>query len=204
MNSDDPKVEKVLTHFEALSTVASSLNAASDELTQVVGIIDEALKKLNIGLTVWVPFRFRGDDELPTEYDQDEIGYAKVESNWGLALRRIYGDEERDYHHEIGPWLFNDAPRDMRLAAVDQISALIEALSKEASNTTKRVQEKVKQVRELASAVKNISNEPKTKTLTLTERIVLGKALEASAKGLPAEPAVHVTTLGTSPNKGRK
>jgi len=203
MTSGDPKVGKVLTNFEALSIVASSLNTASDELTHVVGILDEALRKLNIGLNVWVPFRFRVDDESPTQYDQDEIGYAKVESIWGVALRRIYGDEAREEHREFGPWLFNDAPRELRLLAVDRIPALIEALSKEAITTTKRVQEKVKQVRELADGIEKIAKEPKAKSSTYGELVAAAAevALEATVNAkLPAVP----TTLGASLSKGRK
>jgi hypothetical protein len=161
MTSVDPKIAKALTHFENLSTVASTLNAASDELTKVVAALDEALKKLNIGLTVWLSFRFRGDPDSPGEYDTDQIGYAKVQSTWGLALRRIWGNESFDAHQEDGPWHFSDAPRELRIAAVDQIPEFIEALSKEASDTTKRVQEKTKQVRELAVAIGQVASPPK-------------------------------------------
>src|SRR5215472_6474492 len=56
MASSDSKVEKIQTHFQVLSNAASQLNAASDELTRVIGVLDEALKKLNVGLTVWVTF----------------------------------------------------------------------------------------------------------------------------------------------------
>jgi hypothetical protein len=74
-----------------VTTAAFLLNPASDELTKAVGILEEALKKLNVGLTVWVPFRFREGDDSTAEYDQDEIGYVKIHSVWGLALRPIWG-----------------------------------------------------------------------------------------------------------------
>jgi prefoldin subunit 5 len=195
MTVGDPKVNKVLTHFQALSSVASSLNAASDELAKGVDILDEALRKLNIGLTVWVPFRFRVEDDSTGAYDQDEIGYAKVQSNWGLALRRIYGEEASDTHYEIGPSLFKDTPRELRLLAVDKIPEVFEALAKEAFNTTKRIQEKTKEVRELAGAIASVTTEAKAKakSVTLAERIVssqksptqpladIGKAVAAAA-----------------------
>jgi hypothetical protein len=161
MTSVDPKIAKALTHFETLSTVATSLNTASDELTKVVSILDEALRKLNIGLTVWVSFRYRGDPDSPNEYDTDQIGYSKAQGTWGLALRRIWGDEARDVYNEDGPWHFSDAPRELRIAAVDQIPGIIEALAKEASDTTKRVQEKTKQVRELAAAIGQMASPAK-------------------------------------------
>jgi methyl-accepting chemotaxis protein len=155
MTSGGPKIAKVLTNFETLSTVATSLNAASDELTKVVGSLDEALKKLNVGLTVWVPFRFREHPQADW-YDRDQIGYTKVQGTWGLALRHIWGDEED--HHEDGPWLFKDAPRELRIECLDELPEVIEQLATSATATTKRVQEKAKQVRELAAAIDQVAN----------------------------------------------
>lgn len=152
MTSTDSKIQKIQTNFQALSAVASTLNAASDEFTRVVGALDEALKKLNIGLTVWVSFADRSPHD-PSLYDVDQIGYHKVGSKWGIALRHIWGEEQYDDHHEEGPWLFSDAPREMRLRSIDKIPEVIEKLVKEASNTTKAIQEKTKEVRELAEAI---------------------------------------------------
>jgi hypothetical protein len=159
MTSSDSKVEKIQMHFQALSSVASSLNTASDELTKVVGVLDEALKKLNVGLTVWVTFiKWTGE---ACEYDEEQIGYCKVNGKWGIALRRIWGDEVADNHVEDGPWLFSDGPREMRLRGVDKIPEVIEELGKAASDTTKRIHETTEEVRELASAIEKIANPEK-------------------------------------------
>lgn len=161
MTLDDSKIEKVQFQFQALATVASSLNSASDELTKVVSILDEALKKLNVGLIAWVAFRVRQDDEHGSgNYDLDQIGYCKVNGKWGIALRRIWGNANFDADHAEGPWLFNDAPREMRLYAVDKIPELIEALSNEASETTMKVQEKTLEIRKLAGAIEQITKQP--------------------------------------------
>src|SRR5579859_1804079 len=114
MGLTDPKIAKIQTNFQALSEVASSLNAASNELTKVVSKLDEALKQLNVGLTDWVTF----EDRLPQideQYYCDQIGYCRVNGRWGISLRRIWGNERWDDHSEDGPWLFTDAPREMRL-----------------------------------------------------------------------------------------
>ncbi len=157
MTSSDSKVEKVQTHFEALSSVASSLNSASDEFTKVVTILDEALKQLNVGLTAWVTFRSRGIE--PWEYDDDQIGYSKVNGRWGIALRRIWGDQREDEQRNEGPWLFNEAPREMRLHGVDKIPEVIEALGKEAFDLTRKIHEKTHEVRELTGAIEKIASE---------------------------------------------
>ena len=177
------KIEKIQTHFQALSSVAHSLNTASDELTRVVGVLDEALKKLNVGLTVWVIFEDRCQN-VDMQYDCDQIGYCKVDGKWGISLRHIWGHEAFDDHDEDGPWLFNDAPRELRLRGIDKIPEVIEALAKEASNTTKRIQEKTKDVRELAGAIGSVANQAKGKSPTLAERVAAGgqKALTGAIK----------------------
>lgn len=157
MTSNDSKIEKIQAHFKALSSTASSLNTASDELARAVAVLDEALKKLNVGLTAWATFRTRDDDDFGL-YDKDQIGYCKLNGKWGIALRRIWGNVDFDDHREDGPWLFNDAPRELRLNAVDGIPDLIEALGKEAFDTAKRVQEKTQQVRELAGVIENLAS----------------------------------------------
>ena len=181
MSPNDAKATKVQTNFQSLSATASSLNAASDELTRVVGTLDEALKKLNLGLTVWVTFADRSDEQDPSRYDVDQIGYCRVSDKWGISLRHIWGHEAFDAHNEDGPWLFTNAPRELRLRSVDKIADLIESLSKEASATTKKIQEKTKEVGELALAIGKIANT--TKPSTVAERMAAGqKSLTATGK----------------------
>src|SRR5260370_24668636 len=165
MASSDSKIAKIHTHFQTLSSVATSLNSASDELTKVVGVLDEALKKLNIGLTVWVTFAEWSDEHdvgitQLSRYTHDQIGYCKVNGKWGIALQSVSGDDAGPDEPE-GPWLFNDAPRNMRLEAVDKIPKVIEELGKEAAKTAKRVQDKTKQVSEFAAAIQQLANTPK-------------------------------------------
>ena len=158
MTSIDSKLQKVQTHFKALASVAPSLNKASKELTESVGILNVALQKLNIGLTVWVSFNY-GPAE-PPEYDCNQVGYTKVNGTWGIALRHIWGDESRGDETEVGPWLFNDAPRELRIQCVDKIPDVIEALGKKASDTVEKIQQKTDQVRELAGVIEKIATEP--------------------------------------------
>jgi hypothetical protein len=152
MTSIEPKFAKVQANFRALSSISTSLNTASDELVKAVSVLDEALKKLNVGLTVWVTFRSRGDDR---GYDLYQTGYGKVNRKWGIALRHIWRDNVTEQHDEEGPWLFSDAPRELRITSVDSIPEAIEALSKEASSVTKKIQEKTQEVRELASVIEH-------------------------------------------------
>jgi len=180
MASSDPRIAAVQKHFQALSGVSSSLNTASDELTRAVAVLDEALRKLNIGLTAWVIFAKIVVEEYPEIYDSQQIGYCKVNGTWGIALRHISGDEERGEHNEDGPWLFSDASREMRLQAVEKIPELIEALVKEASETTRKIQEKTKQVRDLADAIRQDTSENKIVAEGLSLRQVKAITLAVS------------------------
>lgn len=170
----DSKIAKLQIDFVTLSETASALNAASDRLTQTVSILDEALKRLNLGLPVWVNFESRDVDvNEPMLYDLDQIGYYKVNGTWGLAIQHIWGDEGADWEKKEGPWLFNDASRDMRLRSVDKIPEVISELSRVASHTTKRVQEKTDRVLELAKAITQVvATTGKGKSVILAERVV--------------------------------
>jgi prefoldin subunit 5 len=179
MTSGDSKIAKLQTDFQALSEIATELNSASDGLTKTVAILDEALKKLNVGLNAWVTFCDRGDDDQPEQYDLEQIGYCKINGTWGLALQHIWGDESmpRPWQRTEGPWLFNDAPRELRLRSVDTIPKVIAELAKEAFETTRKLQEKTKEVLELANAITQVANDAKVraKSLTLAERVAAGQ-----------------------------
>jgi hypothetical protein len=182
MTSSDSKITKIQTHFQALSSAATSLNTASDELTKVVGVLDDALRKLNVGLTVWVTVS-RWSDDL--RHGEDQIGYCKLNGKWGIALCTSWNDDAGGEDTVDGMWLFNDAPRELRLAGVDKIPEVIQALGEEAAETTKRIQQKTEEVRELAGAIGSISDEAKAraKSLTLAERISAGqKTLTGTGK----------------------
>jgi hypothetical protein len=205
MTSNDSKFEKVQTDFQALSVVASSLNSASDELTKVVGILDAALQKLNIGLSAWINYTNR-ETEQPDEIDEDQIGYCKINGKWGIGLRRVWGNVQTDFYDYEGPWLFNDSPREMRLNSVDKIPELIAALNKTASEMTKKVQEKTKGVRELAGVIERIASPgsgglkpppQRTDAYAKHVRLVAEQAQSKQSPGLPPPP---IPAVGAEPS----
>jgi hypothetical protein len=69
-----------------LSSVASDLNTVSNELGKSVAEIDGALKKLNLGVSVWVNI---SDWNYDLGYFVEQLGYTKVDGKCGIALRTV-------------------------------------------------------------------------------------------------------------------
>jgi len=156
-----PLPERVAKYYSQLSEAAKDLNSISDELGKSVGDIDFALKKLNLGVVVWVPIR--KDDGSPDDssYWSEDIGYAKIGPNWGISLRKVNGDyQQPDEGWREECWLFNDAPRALRISAIEKIPDLLEKLSLEAVRTTNDIRAKLSDAQAVAEAVKALANSP--------------------------------------------
>jgi hypothetical protein len=59
-----------------LQVVSKRVNEASNRLTRHYALEEEKLRTANLGVEAWVPFR-----------KNYEIGYAKCNGNWQLAVR---------------------------------------------------------------------------------------------------------------------
>jgi hypothetical protein len=147
--------ERVTNSFLQLTSVASELNAISDELGNSIADIDAALKKLNVGITVWETISDgSGNPDIgdSTHWSED-IGYAKIKGKWGICLRRVDGDFSDPDRDEVESWLFSDAPRVLRLEAIEKIPDLLEKLSKEAIKVTDQIKDRLTDVREVAVSI---------------------------------------------------
>jgi hypothetical protein len=162
-----PLLERVASYYSQLSTVAADLNAVSDELGKSIAEIDAALKKLNLGITTWV--KIHCDDGNPfgdsDSFWSRDIGYAKVSNKWGISLRTIDGQHSDPDRSETEEWLFNDAPRSLRLEAIDKIPELLEKLSKDAVKTTKDIRARLGEAQAVAEAIKGAASSPVRKAV---------------------------------------
>jgi hypothetical protein len=154
MSSNDGSLaERVQSSYLQLSAVASDLNTVSDELGKSIAEIDAALKKLSLGISVWVEITRWEGDEL--DYYTQDIGYAKVGGKWGVALRTVSGNHNYPDRDDVEQWLFNDGPRKLRLAAIEKLPELLKKLSEEAVETTKKIKDRLAEAQEVAAAVKH-------------------------------------------------
>jgi X-X-X-Leu-X-X-Gly heptad repeat protein len=147
-----PLSERISASLVKLTDSAARLNSGSDELATAIRPIDAALKKLNLGVSAWYAYRGSEAPDSDGNYYYRRIGYAKVGGKWGLAISTDSGnvyDESDNYE----AWLFNDAPRLMRLEAVDYIPDLLEQLVKESNKVAEDLQKKAGYARELAETI---------------------------------------------------
>jgi hypothetical protein len=146
-----PPPARVAESYKRLAASAEVLNAKSDAFTKEVGVLDDALKKLNLGVTAWE--RIRGsDDDGHGNYWSEDVGYAKVWGKWCIAIRERSGNHNTG-DHENDEWPFADSPREMRISAIDQIPDLLDKLCKYADKTARKIDEKTAQTKELSAAL---------------------------------------------------
>jgi hypothetical protein len=151
--SEDPSIpDKVTSSFKLLEAAASRLNAVSDDLSAPIAKLDLAFKDLNLGIPAWVEVEGNFDGDSGT-YWYRELGYGKVRGKWCVALRTREGDaSDPDDEHEER-WPFDEGPRSLRLMAIDFLPALMDAMAKQADETSEQIKGKIGRAVEIANAV---------------------------------------------------
>ncbi len=146
MSDDQPQPQplpipvQVASSMAHLKTVSAQLNSASDALAKSVARLDQALHQLNLGIPAWVAVH-EWEDETG-DWIRHDVGYARVASKWGIALRILEGNINQETCTRDEQWLFADGPRDLRVAAVEKLPLLLQALAKRAMETTERIKAK--------------------------------------------------------------
>jgi hypothetical protein len=143
--------DRVQAAFRKLSFSAANLNTVSDQLRDTISKFENVLRKLNLGISAWV--RITGNEDNYGNYWTRDLGYAKVNGDWQIALRECAGhlSSPEDEHEE--KWPFNEAPRWLRIDAIDKLPELLEKLTDQADTTTELIRKKIPVARELATAV---------------------------------------------------
>ena len=144
--------ERIASAFQTLIGSAKDINDASGELAKPIGSLEKSLKRLNLGVACWT--KISGGSNGYNQWSQ-EVGYSRVRGTWRLAIRTLDGSEG-DPEPAIEEWPFGEAPRYLRIKAVDKLPELIEALVKATDATTNRLKKKVAPAQELATAVNGL------------------------------------------------
>lgn len=149
-----PDVLSRLRHsYEKLSSFARSLNNDSEELAKIGAAMDAAIKKLNLGVEAWSTIATGSDENQPFISYEDRLGYAKIDGKWGLAIREVECDASDGEEKVVHEWLFAEAPREMRILAVDRLPELIEALNETVSALHNRMSKKIADARSILDAL---------------------------------------------------
>ena len=128
-------------------------------------VVEQSLNALNPGVTAWMTVsKITLDENRPWALREERLGYDKTKGRWGLTLHLFSVDDPDGDWEEIDAWLFNDAPRSLRLRAVERVPELIEALAREATHTAERVSEGAGYARELARAISALAKEKRNRS----------------------------------------
>lgn len=155
--SEVPLKHRIAASFQQLADGAKRLNKASDELTDAIGPLDAAFTALNLGVTAWYEYAKTEDDfgEFTSRY----VGYAKVDGKWGLAISEVSGTrDDSPEEYDDKEWLFNDAPRAMRIDAISHIPSLLDVLVNQVNATASDLEAKTAIARDVAETIHSITN----------------------------------------------
>lgn len=150
--------DRISAAFDKLTVSAKSINDVSNELAKYVSSLEHALERLNVGVACWTKIS-SGSDGF--NYWSQDVGYTLLSRKWRLAIRTVSGNEGDPEREDGDVWAFNDAPRYLRVKAVDKLPDLIEALVEATDAAAKRLTEKVAPAKEIAGTVNALLNSKK-------------------------------------------
>jgi hypothetical protein len=139
--------------LKQLSSASLTLSEASNKLTEQIKEIEVSLASYNLGVVTWVELRRTREEIDPSVayvYRVDSLGYSKKNGKWGLYVTSSIEEVE---HYES--WLLRDAPRDLRILAVDAIPKLLEAMVAKAKELATEVASKTDRARVLANSLRS-------------------------------------------------
>ena len=154
-NQNDSLSERVNKLLPSLAATAVNLNEASKKLSAVIERIDDAIQRLNLGVTAWVTVQ-AGNENKGLYFWVEELGYSRNARKWGLTLTRRAGFEGAGVLDELNEdenWPFNDAPRSLRIKAVPKIPELIKELDREAKEVAEQISASVNETVPLVEAI---------------------------------------------------
>jgi hypothetical protein len=199
--SDYSLTERVQNSFTKLSSAAKELNKVSDELGKAISNIDIVLQSLNLGVPTWVKVHAGVDEYTGMKYWSRDVGYAKVGNRWGIALCTREGDLNWPDEENCESWLFNDAPRRLRVEGIEKIPDLLEALIKNTEETTQKIKSKIDQANQLAGALVEAASQKPTKAVP-SKPLVDPAARTAPGQG-PLMSTGKTATIAVSDLLGR-
>lgn len=142
--------------LKQLSSASQTLNQASNKLTEQIKEIESSLSSYSFGVIAWVELRRVREevDSGKSSVDRiDRLGYSKENGKWALYVSSAV--EEMDYFES---WLLRNAPRELRILAIDAIPKLLEQMVAKAKELTAEVANKTDRAKALARSLRSNPN----------------------------------------------
>ncbi len=150
--------DKVDTTLKELTAVSNSLNQVSDQLSRQIAELESALRELNLGVTAFVTFskeqiEYKMEDgKVYVDHCNQDVGYGRLNGKWGLMVLTWY--DSSDDSDSMKETFLREAPREIRLAAMDKIPELLKALSEQAQKLTQEASKKAAQIKSISTALR--------------------------------------------------
>jgi hypothetical protein len=201
------KLEKIKQAAQKLPEAAATLNQATDQLGRAITELDNVLKKFSLGVPTWVPFA-KWQSEYIGHHWEEEIGYAKVNGKWGIAIRTVKGNYARpEEEDDVETWQFNEAPRLLRVSAIERVPELLEELLKNATKMTEDLTTKASEVDAFTGAIQSIIEEADKSNGPVAQpagRPISRIPLKAAPPAQPPNLHLHPSITGTTkPPEGK-
>ena len=142
--------DRIASAIKRLSASAEVLESASDEFAKPIEQLNQLLRRLNLGLATWK--RVTGGEDDYDNYWKREVGFAKIDGLWSLALRAVSGNHQYPDREDTDVWAFVEAPPSFRIEALPFVPDVIEELIKNTEKTAAKLKETSTEARELAQA----------------------------------------------------
>lgn len=139
---------EISAKLDALAKAAQNLNELSDRLTEYVSEIEGAVNKLNLGVRASVAVEVVAEDTFVNR--NVFFDYKKAAARWGFFVNQ-YLDSDPENTWES--WAFKDAPRELRLKAVEKIPLLLDELETKSVKLASDIADKISLARALVSAL---------------------------------------------------
>lgn len=147
--------DRIESTLKKLASVSQSLNQASDKVTSCIADVEAALREYKLGIEVWIDIGHWVEGVRSSHGGfyklgrTRRLGYGKKDGKWGL-LTCVNAEESEEYEEFA---FLREAPRDARLAAIDRLPELLEALVEKAVKTSHAVTKKAEKAEQIAAGL---------------------------------------------------
>lgn len=143
---------EIKANLKQLETSAHALNKLSDELTKKVAEVEDAINRLNLGISAHVDIQYWGSED-GLESSAWRLAYGKESGKWGFVIEYVSENLNWPDAGKHESWLFKDSPREKRIRAVEKIPELIGALVKKSNEVAEEIGRKVSYTQSIAATL---------------------------------------------------